>query len=165
MSERVTIRVDEGDKEKWQRAAAESREYESMTHLIELAVHRELNGKHSSTSGGESDGARVQGYDPDVTNGEILQRIKDVQRQIEDVDQTVSAVENEVTATPVPDAREFFDALPDTEDAAVTPEQLSEKFQYADADNAADVLEQLERETGRVQTTVQVGETHYYKEV
>lgn len=42
--ERVSIRITEGQKERWKRVADQDDRYQNLTHLIELAVQHELDG-------------------------------------------------------------------------------------------------------------------------
>jgi hypothetical protein len=162
MSEsRIAIRIEEAKKTQWQDAVEESREYESLTHLIQLAVNNELNGSHGDSGGGETSVS----YDPEVSNVEILEAIRGVQRDLKAVSEDVGEVKSEVVSSGVPNARRFFDLLPESESEAVTPEQVASGLEYTDTEEARDVLERLEKETGRVKETVMVGETHYYKEV
>lgn len=163
MTERVTFRIDEDRKEEWEDAVEESREYDSLTQLVKLAVHRELNGRPSQEATATE---TVQsGYSPDVTNGEILQQMQEFHRELKEVGDDVGVVKKEVTKGNVLTARDVFDRLPEKESKAVTPEQLADVIEFTDTEEVTDVLDKLDRETGRVKKTSLAGETHYFKEV
>lgn len=144
MSERVTLRVDERDKEQWKEAVQESPEYESLTHLIELAVFRELNGMQDPT-GGSSDGAAAGGYSPDVSNGEIQQAIKGLEADIDSLETDITAIRSETEAVGAGSlADRLYDLLPESEESAKSYDEMARALDVAGA------LIQLQDEIGHV---------------
>jgi hypothetical protein len=158
---RITIRVDEERKDHWETVVEHNSKYNSLTHLIELSVTKELQAEDDHTDGASGGGS----YDPDVTNVELREALTDLHRDLKEVAEDVGDIHREQTSDAVPAARAYFDRLPESEPEAVTPEQVAESMEFTDAKEAKDVLERLDRETARVRTTEIVGETHYYKEV
>lgn len=166
MGERVTLRVDSDTKDEWTSAVEDGNEYDSLTHLIQLAVHRELNGMYDvgGGGGGSEDGTTVE-YEPDVSNQELHGEVRRLHRRIGGIEDDVTDVKNTVTSDAVPDSRAFFDALPESQTAAVTPYQVADSMEFTDADDASDVLERLAEDTARVKTVAIDGQLHYYREV
>jgi len=159
MSERVTIRTDR--KEQWQSAVEDNPKYESLTHLIELAVHRELHGMYSEEEG---DSTSVT-YSPEVTNQELRRRMKDMEDELEDIGEDVTAIKKEEEATTVTSTRDVFGALPESPTDAVTPEQLADGMEFTTVEQVEEILSNLRRQTGRVNITTIDGEAHYFKQV
>jgi len=158
---RITIRVEAERKERWRAEVENNPRYESLTQLIQLGVVKELQEEDGSVGAADRGG----GYDPDVTNVELQEALTDLHRDLKRVSQDVSDIEREVTSDAVPPARSYFDRLPESEADAVTPHQIADAMEYADAEEAREVLEKLNRETARVRTTEIMGDTHYFKEV
>ena len=77
----VNIRIDEAKKQDWCEYAEESAEYTSLSHLMRLAVEREIAGNHSPDSG----------QDADVDLSPVLSRI-------EELDDTVSTMAAQMDA-------------------------------------------------------------------
>jgi hypothetical protein len=160
---RVTIRVPEEKKEEWRDAVEDSREYDSLTRLIELAVYRELEGQPQGSGGG----GPTEAYDPDVSNTEVLEKIRDLQRDLNEVSLDVATVKDELYTNRGAGGR-YWNELPENEADAVTPEELAEQFN--DAVDAVDVRDGIERmdeqiQSGELKTVLIDGKTHFYKEV
>lgn len=166
MGERVTLRVDSDTKDEWSRAVEDGNEYDSLTHLIQLAVHRELNGMYDVGGGGGSDEGATVEYDPDVSNQELHEEVRRLHRRLGGIEDDVVDVKNTVTTDAVPETRAFFDALPESESAAISAYQMAESMEFTDPDDASEVLERLADETARVKRTEAFdGEVLYYREV
>jgi hypothetical protein len=159
--DRLAIRIDADRKEDWRTIAERNdTEYSSITHLIELSVMRELEDNESNAGGSDA-----VAYDPEVTNAELYEELRNLKREVKGTAENVAAIKDEVTTSGVPELRQFFDALPKSEDYAVTPEQLADSMEHTDPEHTREILEELEKETGRVKTTTIMDEIHYYKEV
>lgn len=158
---RITIRVDEERKQKWQSEVDNNPKYESLTHLIQLGVITELQEEDRSVGTVDRGG----GYDPEVSNVELKEALTELHRDLKQVSEDVGDIEREVTSDAVPPMRTYFDRLPESEAGAVTPHQIADSMEYGDAEEAREVLEKLRKETGRIRTTEIMGDTHYYKEV
>jgi len=167
MGERVTIRVDANTKEDWTTAVDESADYDTLTHLIQLAVQRELNGMYDPSGGSDTtaDGTSVA-YNPDVPNQELYEEVRRLHRRLGGVADDITDVKDTVTHDAVPEKRAFFDALPESESQAITPYYIAEMMEFTDTERAKVVLEHLADNTGRVKTTtVGDGDLAYYREV
>lgn len=158
---RVSIRVSEEKRERWKEHASENAEYESLTHLIELAVQREINGLYDAGSGGSGG----TGYSPEVTNAELHDTLRQLHRDVKNISSDMSALSDEVGQDAVPKVRAFFERLPEREADAVTPQQVADGMEFTEVDDAREALERLNEETGRVKTTTIANETHYYRDV
>jgi len=158
---RITIRVDEERKQKWQSEVDNNPKYESLTHLIQLGVITELQEEDRSVGAVDRGG----GYDPEVSNVELKEALTELHRDLKEVSKDLGDIEREVTSDAVPSLRSYFDRLPESKGGAVTPHQLADSMEYGDVEEAREVLEKLRKETGRIRTTEIMGDTHYYKEV
>lgn len=94
MSERtqVNLQVSPSQKQQWETAAKENPEYQNLSHLIRMAVSRELSGGHDQ-----------QAVDNSQEMAQILERLNsldDIQRSLTAIDSRLRDVENEVRHDP-----------------------------------------------------------------
>ncbi|WP_251330707.1 hypothetical protein [Haloplanus pelagicus] len=125
MAERPTIafRVDGSQKEKWESAVDDSEEYDSLSHLIRLAVSRELSDAYetgsSQTTAGDSGSL-----------GDIESVLTRLDGKVDDLTEVVESVESTVMAnTAVSDATvtAVYGELPTSLHTAVTPREIAEQ--------------------------------------
>lgn len=158
MSQRVTIRTEEETKSRWKEAVEDSREYESLTHLIELAVDREIGhvGGNSANSGSSVE------YSPNVSNTELFQKIEKLEQSIDDIGTDMSVARRELTATQKDDLTdEILEILPKSESDAKRPSKIAISLDYEPYE-VLHVCKKLEKEMGRVKET-ETGE--FWKDV
>jgi UDP-N-acetylmuramoylalanine-D-glutamate ligase len=161
---RIAIRVDDEKKADWEQAVEETREYSSLTHLIELAVHKELSGSFdtaTSTDGSESTAVE---YSPEVENVELYDRQRDIVGVLKEVRETVNGLEAQMDTVDSASMIHVYQRLPDGSANAVTPHQLADSMEMMSPERAEDVLQRLERTSGRVQTVTVADDVHYYKD-
>jgi hypothetical protein len=91
----INIRVDQERKDRWKEAATESPEYDGLTHLIRLAVEKELSVDESGDSGASQASAdaassdmmrEVKGNTERIDNG-----ISDVKARLRQIEERVGA--------------------------------------------------------------------------
>jgi hypothetical protein len=73
----INIRVDQERKDRWKEAATESPEYDGLTHLIRLAVEKELAGDESGDSGAPQASA-------EAASSDMMREVKGNTERIED---------------------------------------------------------------------------------
>lgn len=145
-------------KEEWERAAEESREYENVSHLVKLAVHREIHGQAE----------RSGSYTPDTTNGELLDAIRDLQGDVNGVASDVQLVHGEVAGSPdIPPSTPtgFLKAFPTDKAEAMTFHEILEEFEDLSHPELNRIMEQVETQVRHVKQTEKDGERAYYREV
>lgn len=95
MGEKTTVafRVDEGVKQEWEEAA-EGPEYDSLSHLIRLAVQRELADEQTTHAGTQA---------TSEADSELLQSLNRLEREVKEIQDEIGAVGRETAA------EEFYD--------------------------------------------------------
>ncbi|MGB9953568.1 hypothetical protein ACOZ4F_14370 [Haloarcula marismortui] len=73
----INIRVDQERKDRWKEAATESAEYDGLTHLIRLAVEKELTEDESGDSGAPQASA-------EAASSDMMREVKGNTERIED---------------------------------------------------------------------------------
>ena len=138
-------------KRRWQREVEESREYESLTHLIELAVEREIDHVGGSST---NSGSSVE-YSPNVSNTELLQKIENLQQSVGDVETDVDTIRREVVSTQADKlSREVLEKLPESKANAVHPRELAHEMNEFPREVVGACMK-LKDEMGRVKMTDQ----------
>jgi len=177
MAEKTTVafRIDESIKEEWEKAAKRP-QYDSLSHLIRLAVQREIAEKETAPEATDTGTA-----DKD---SEVLQSITKVERIVTDVKDEVEAIGRESRAEELfeleqvllevlpamsKDTEEDLFTGPDTGEAESalsnsTPRDIAARV-GADTSDVADALERLDENTGQVQSVEnrESGETYYWR--
>ena len=125
MTERVTLRVDDWRKEEWRKAVEQNETYDSVTQLVKLSVTKELNG-----NGGPSADGGGTGYIPDVTNGEILQRLKEIDKSVEETKAVAEETKTEVTQPDEALEKAVMEAIPSGENYAETIASIADRTDY-----------------------------------
>ena len=157
MAEKTTVafRVDESVKEEWEQAA-EGPEYDSLSHLIRLAVQREITDTESAETDAQ---ASVE------ADGEVLESLTRLERTVEDIYDEMGAVGRESQAEELYDLEQvLLEILPvndvtvqflkeqdptDIDIDTLTPEEAAARI-GADKEDVSDALNRLSDNTGQV---------------
>jgi hypothetical protein len=102
----LNLRVSEDQKASWEEYADESVEVDSLSHLVRLAVAREVSGAYDRDAGGT--GTQI----PTEQLGEIETAIKRVERTVGDIDDRVAVLEREAESNKPSPAEQVYEALP-----------------------------------------------------
>jgi len=173
MGEKTTVafRVDESVKQEWE-DAADSPEYDSLSHLIRLSVQKEIADTETAHTEAQT---KVEVAE----DSEVLQSLNRIERVVEDVQDEVEAVGRESRAGELYDLEQvLLEVLPtapesyhpgegesaNIEDANATPHDIAGKI-GADTSDVSDALERLEENTAQVRDTTSrdTGETYYWR--
>ncbi|OYR59054.1 hypothetical protein DJ83_13750 [Halorubrum ezzemoulense] len=152
MAERKTIafRVDESQKQKWKKYAENNPEYDSLSHLVRLAVVHEMSDRYGRAgSGGGVDSGKI---------GELVTAVQKVEGRLEEVeknveDATEAAYSTAEPAAEIPPKGEILSALPHGKNNAMTADAIAVELGIDNAETAlmlAYELERLEGETSAV---------------
>jgi antitoxin component of RelBE/YafQ-DinJ toxin-antitoxin module len=157
MAEKTTVafRVDETVKSEWE-DAAESPEYDSLSHLIRLSVQKEIT---------ETETKRPQEDPGSGLNSEALQSLNRVERVVEEIEDEVKAVARESRAEELYDLEQvLLEVLPtapesyfpnpgeaDPEEVGQKPREVAARI-GADTSDVSDALESLDDKTGQVRS-------------
>lgn len=89
MSEKTTVafRISESVKQEWEEAAKSNEEYNSVSHLIRLAVQRELQGSTESQTPTEA-----------PTDPEVLKSLRELEASVESIQDEVEVLSRESKA-------------------------------------------------------------------
>lgn len=166
MAEKTTVafRLDESVKQEWEKAA-ESPEYQSLSHLIRLAVQREIAGEESAPRTAEADTVQT-------VNSEVLESLNRLEKVTEDIQEEVKATAREQRAEELYDLEqvllEVLPTAPETyqpgpkepEPSSVgeNPRDVAGRI-GADTSNVADALEELANKIGQVRSS----QGHYWR--
>lgn len=104
----VSVRVDESRKERWKSHIEETGEAASLSHLVRIAVEGHI---------GDDSGGR-EGVSSAIDDGrldEVIQSINQLQREVSDVSDRLTTIENEVTDDESPLQVRVKNALPPAE--------------------------------------------------
>ena len=169
MSEKTTVafRIDESVKKEWEEAA-EAPEYNSLSHLIRLAVQREI----TDTEGGETGISTDKNSQRDA---EILELLNQIESTVTDVQAGVQALETESESENLYALEQvLLEVLPKAsqDDPDTVPpgifEKEGERVQSladrigADKPPVADALDRLTSETGLVDRKLGPSNDEYY---
>jgi hypothetical protein len=160
MAERPTIafRVDAEQKAEWEGYADEHPEYDSLSHMIRVAVSHEMSDRYGPLDGSAGDGGGEQ-------IGELMTAVEKMQRRLADVEDSVEdATEAAYTGSKAPQDTpsegELLNALPHGEDSAMTADAIAVEVGATDYGTASWVGLELNRmadETAAVSRTVDGG--------
>lgn len=107
----INITVPEERRDKWNRAAEENPEYQSLAHLIRLSVMRELSGENEKAA--------------DVDLSEFEERFDGVEARLDELSSDVRSLIAEREEEGIEDlTNEVYDAIPRIEDEEVWEERL-----------------------------------------
>jgi antitoxin component of RelBE/YafQ-DinJ toxin-antitoxin module len=173
MAEKTTVafRVDESVKQEWE-DAADSPEYDSLSHLIRLSVQKEIADTETAHTGAQT---KVEVAE----DSEVLQSLNRIERVVEDVQDEVEAAGRESRAGELYELEQvLLEVLPTApesyhpgegdsasiEDANATPHDIAGKI-GADTSDVSDALERLEENTAQVRdaTRQDTDETYYWR--
>jgi antitoxin component of RelBE/YafQ-DinJ toxin-antitoxin module len=165
----VAFRIDESVKEEWEEAA-DGPEYDSLSHLIRLAVQKEISGEGARTD--------AQGGGEAEADAEVLQTLNRLERAVSDVQDEVETMGRESEAGELYDLEQvLLEVLPsgdvdltaddpanllDTE--PVAPQEVAARI-GADEQDVSDALNRLADNTGQVRRsdTALEDEPSYWK--
>jgi len=179
MTKRVTIRAESWRKNRWEEAVEHIDEYDSVTQLIKLAVGEELEGFDMATidGGGRSTAPPSEatnadgggGYNPDVENAEILQRLKGIDKTVEEIKAVTKETKTRVEDSNTENLQSAItEVLPESEANAIGPKEVADRTEYPTPE-ALSVLADLGIRTTYIkQKTVEKGGIEhelYWKEV
>lgn len=126
--EQVNIRLQPKRKKRWTSTVSESPTYENLTHLIRLSVEKELNDEHDTTT------QSSRSEDDSEVSGEILTTLNRIERSVDNMDDRLSAIEQESEAESDKLLRNaMFEILPpeselDTKEDGMTIGDISKKL-------------------------------------
>jgi len=168
----VAFRVDKTVKQEWEEAA-EGAEYDSLSHLIRLAVQREIADTETAHTDAQTD-VEIS------ANSEVLQSLNRIERAVTDVQDEVEAIGRESRAGELyeleqvlleflPTASKELDPTTELEPeefeaGAETARSLAGKL-GADTSDVVDALERLAENMGQVRcaTNRETEETYYWR--
>lgn len=172
MPERPTIafRVDESQKEQWDTYADENDEYDSLSHLIRVAVAHEMSDQYGPLGRVEGgSGGNNEQIGELVTAVEKMQgRLADVEHAVEDA--TEAAYSGGPTAQGLPSHGEILDAIPEGEDYAIPPKEIARRLDIDSATEASRLqmlsieLMSMEENTGAIESFQEGDQVRYYRE-
>jgi antitoxin component of RelBE/YafQ-DinJ toxin-antitoxin module len=172
MAEKTTVafRVDESVKSEWEEAA-ESPQYDSLSHLLRLSVQKEI-ADTETPSDSQEQGSSLEG-------GEALQSLNRIERTVEAIQDEVEATGRESRADELYDLEQvLLEVLPTApesyhpgegdssgiEDANLTPHGVAGRI-GADTSEVSDALERLADNMAQVReaTNRDTDETYYWR--
>ncbi|WP_193309342.1 hypothetical protein [Halorubrum halophilum] len=147
MEERPTIafRVDDSQKERWKTYAEDNPEYDSLSHLLRVAVAHEMSDQYGrGGSGGIDSGGQI---------GELVTAVNKIDSRLEEVEENVenatdamysggTSVSEDVTSA-------VYEALPTSPEQARSTHWIAEETER-DKTTVRVALEQLDKTTGVV---------------
>ena len=151
-----TVKVDRSKASEWEDYIAESPEVDSVSHLIRLAVQKEISGAYDKPRSRSDDESQAD-------NGEILTHLRKIETAIDDVETRVSAIEGVKSAEANYDIQKAtFNTLPEPPegkaidtaqerppDFAITTEEIARQLGAEEAD-IQDALDHLQETTGQI---------------
>lgn len=163
MGEKTTVafRVDEAVKQEWEEAA-EGPEYDSLSHLIRLAVQRELTDEQTTHAGTQA---------TSEADSELLQSLNRLEREVKEIQNELGAVGRETRAEELYDLEQvLLEVLPTVEPSSMgdwsptevdeenpeydpegeTPETLAARI-GAEEQAVSDALNRLHENTSQVE--------------
>lgn len=158
MSERPTIafRVDEAQKEEWVDYADEKDEYDSLSHLIRVAVAHEMSDQYGPQTGSSGDSGSVEGL------GGIETALNKIEGQLDEFGTTLESVEDGVYSnqTTLKDdtVTKAFNRIPEGD--SLTAKEVAGKIRTSEK-RAAMALEVLVHDTGAITREITDGEIGY----
>ena len=172
MAEKTTVafRVDESVKKEWEEAS-ESSEYDSLSHLIRLAVQREITNNEPAH---REDNTESNG------DSEMLQSLNRIETTVTDMQDEMDAIGRESRSRELYDLEQvLLEIMPtfpepldqdvgltpgDVESETSTPRDLAEKI-GADTSDVTDALERLEENVAQVKSVThkRTGDTRYWR--
>lgn len=167
MAEKTTVafRIDESRKSEWE-IAAEGPEYDSLSHLIRLAVEREIaeSGTASRNAPADTEGTVDQ---------EVLESLSQIERVTEEIQEELKAVGREEQAGRYYDLEQVLLEIlpsapssyvpsspedPDPPEVGQTPRDIAGKI-GADTSDVEEALDSLDEKVGQVQSMA----GHYWR--
>lgn len=157
MSDRtlVNVKVDEDKKQRWDRAVDDSDEYSTLSHLIRLAVSRELSGEYEATGGG----------DVDVDLGGVDGRLDEIQQTVDEIALRMDTLEAEALSGEdvLEIADDLYDLIP-TIEKSVGAVDASTMVTEARMEYDADFDEVEEMSDEELESLLDVGILSVYRE-
>lgn len=165
----IAFRVSEGQKSQWENYAEDNDEYDSLSHLIRVAVAHEMSdqyGPNGGSSNVESTGSSEQ-------IGELVTAVNKMQGRLDGVEDALADATEAVYATPGRSARpshgKLLNAVPEGEEAALPATEIARRVGFdieRDIGRRQTLLTTLHEveDEGAIESFEEDGETRYYKE-
>lgn len=155
MGERPTIafRVDDTQKEEWEAYAAKNEEYDSLSHLIRVAVAHEMSdhfGPLGRSGGGE-------GGPSSERVGELVTSMHQIQGRLDDLEDTVESATDAMYSSKAGDddfSTAVFSELPEGMDNAESAREIARRLGLETAE-VRGTLERLRNQTNVVRRVEQ----------
>ena len=153
-TETIALRVTESKKASWQEYADDNDEYDSLSHLIRVAVAHEMSDAYGP--GGGSDGSHAS----DGRISEVLQKVSDLEKEVSGVQESVEAARKEVgsAVTEAPEITDVLSAVPPKSDVVDTHRDNDgdwvQDVDITDGKTAVDVANELNTSVGVVRESL-----------
>lgn len=171
---RIGVRVTDAQKDRWKQAAEDSSEYDSLTHLIQLAVSKELADdaevhpvEVSADAPMSGDTLReIQGTTERVEDGmtDVKARLRSLEERVGETGADIS-LKSAVRET-LPEPPELEPGTPDNPSVyGLTAEQVAARLD-GDTDDVQEALTSLSKESSEVtgRTGGEPVETYYFRQ-
>jgi Arc/MetJ-type ribon-helix-helix transcriptional regulator len=158
---RVNLTVNPETKAEWDEAVEESAEYSSLSDLIRQSVAHELAGqpRGATPTQKREKAAEADAYAEALA--EVTDTLGEMQDTLTNLDERMTDIEREVTASAKADLKnQVFEALPEAPDNA-SPAQIADEL-GEDPERVANVLRQLEEQTGMVEVAGSPDDEQYF---
>jgi hypothetical protein len=125
----IAFRVSEGQKSEWEKYAEDNDEYDSLSHLIRVAVSHEMSDQYGPNGGSGA----VEDTGSNQQIGELVTAVNKMQTRLEDVedaveDATEAAYTNQSTPQGFPSYGEILNAIPEGENNALPLEEIARRL-------------------------------------
>jgi hypothetical protein len=163
----IAFRVSEGQKSEWEQFAENNDEYDSLSHLIRVAVSHEMSDQY-----GPNDGSSTVEGGSNEQIGELVTAVNKMQGRLEDVEDGLADATEAVYATPSRSARpshgKLLNAVPEGKEAALPATEIGRRVGF---DIEKDIgrrqtllttLHEIEDE-GAIESFEEDGTTRYFK--
>lgn len=124
----IAFRVSEGQKSEWEQFAEDNDEYDSLSHLIRVAVAHEMSDRY-----GPNDGSTTVEGGSSEQIGELVTAVNKMQGRLEDVegavqDATEAAYTNKSTPQGFPSYGEILSVIPEGKNNALPANEIARRL-------------------------------------
>jgi len=124
----IAFRVSEGQKSEWENYADNNDEYDSLSHLIRVAVSHEMSDQY-----GPNDGSSTVEGGSNEQIGELVTAVNKMQTRLEDVedavqDATEAAYTNKSTPQGFPSYGEILSVIPEEKNNALPANEIARRL-------------------------------------
>jgi cell fate (sporulation/competence/biofilm development) regulator YlbF (YheA/YmcA/DUF963 family) len=125
----IAFRVSEGQKTEWEKYADNNDEYDSLSHLIRVAVSHEMSDQY----GPNGNSSTVEGTGSSEQIGELVTAVNKMQTRLEDVedavqDATEAAYKNQSTPQGFPSYGEILSVIPEKKNNALPADEIARRL-------------------------------------